>query len=186
MRRMNFITIILSIVLGLIPEILYFTLFIIYTKNIKEKRIKLFFLLSLVFILLNNYSIINYVIFIVLSYIILKLLYKKKTQIIDIFIIDIGLLYLTLVSFITSRFINNNYVMYYIMMLINRILLFLPFIFKNKFNILYKKYYSLWNRNYDKKQPIKSITLRNISLFILNSSIFLINIAIIYVINTFQ
>ena len=176
---MSLLTIILSIILGLIPEILYFTLFIIYTKNIKEKRIKLFFLLSLaylVFILLNNYSIINYIIFIVLAYIILKLLYKKKTQIIDIFVFSIAFSYVCLISFITSRFINNNYIMYYIMMIINRILLFIPFIFKDKFNILYKKYCSLWNRNYDKKQPIKSITLRNISLFTLNIFIFIMNI----------
>ena len=32
------------------------------------------------------------------------------------------------------------------------------------------------NRNYEKKQPIKSITIRNISLFILNIFIFIMNI----------
>ena len=34
----------LSIVLGLIPEVLYFTLFLSYTKNLKGKKIRLFVL----------------------------------------------------------------------------------------------------------------------------------------------
>ena len=186
---MDILNTVISVFLGLIPEVLYFTLFLINTKNIKEKKIKLFLLIAVVYVLcimISRFKIIYYISFIVLIYLILKILYKKNIQIIDIFVISLSFCYVCLISFITSRFINNNYIVYYIMYCINRILLFIPFIFKNKFNILYKKYCSLWNRNYDKKQPIKSITLRNISLFILNSFIFLLNIATIYVINTFQ
>ena len=40
-----------SILFGLIPEVLYFTLFITYTKNIKEKRIKLILLISIAYFL---------------------------------------------------------------------------------------------------------------------------------------
>ena len=74
--------IILSIFLGLIPEVLYFTLFITYCKNIKEKRIKLFLFIALAYILcmfIQRYKIFYYVLFITLIYWIMKLLYKKKT-----------------------------------------------------------------------------------------------------------
>lgn len=178
--------IILSIFLGLIPEVLYFTLFITYTKNIKEKRIKLFLLISLVYILcmfIQRYKIFYYVLFIVLIYLIMKVLYKKKTQILDVFVISIGAIYMTIVSYIGFCFFNEDLSNYYIMMLIARILLFLPFIFRKYFNILYKKYCKLWNRNDDEKRPIKSITLRNISLVTINIAIFLMNLYAISVIN---
>lgn len=180
---------IISILFGLVPEVLYFYLFLIYVKNIKEHRVKLFVLVLFTYIIsifVQEYKVIYYILFISLIYIILKVLYKNKAQIIDIFVFSLSFCYVCLIGFIMSRFIFNNYFYYYICLIINRILLFLPFIFKNKFNILYKKYCSLWNRNYEKKQPIKSITLRNISLIILNGFIFLLNIATVYVINTFQ
>ena len=182
-------TIIMSTLLGLIPEVTFFTMFLIYTKNLKEKKVMLWFLVTLAYILcmfIQRYKVVYYILFIILVYLVLKILYKKKTQIIDIFVFSLSFCYVCFIGFITSRFVNNNYINYYICFIINRILLFLPFIFKNKFNILYKKYCGLWNRNYDKKQPIKSITLRNISLIILNGFIFLLNIATVCVINTFQ
>ena len=170
---------IISILFGLVPEVLYFYLFLIYTKNIKEHRIKLliFILISYTLcVLLAPYKEIYYIGFIVLIYCSLKIIYNKKTQIIDIFVFSISTISLSFIGFICSRFVNNNYIIYYICAFVNRILLFVPFIFKDKFNILYKKYCSLWNRNYEKKQPIKSITLRNISLIILNIFIFIMNI----------
>ena len=172
---------VLSVLLGLIPEVLYFTLFISYTKNIK-----LFLLISVAYfacMLIQEYQIICYILFIILIYLILKLLYKNKTQIIDIFMIGVSYLWLSILSFILMHFTNKDLSNYAIIYFIQRILLFLPFIFKNKFNILYKKYYKLWNRNDNEKRPIKSITLRNISLILLNSIIFFLNIIIIDIIN---
>lgn len=177
---------VVSILFGLIPEVLYFTIFLIYTKNIKEKRIKLFILLSILYfvcMLLQRFMIIYYLLFIVFAYIILKILYKKKTQIIDIFISGVSYLWLSILSVILMNFVDKDFSNYYMILLIQKILLFMPFIFKNKFNILYKKYCKLWNRNDNEKRPIKSITLRNISLILLNSFIFLLNIAIINIIN---
>lgn len=175
-----------SILFGLIPEVLYFTLFITYTKNIKEKRIKLFLLLSILYflcMLLQRFIIIYYIIFIFFAYLILKLLYKNQAQIIDIFIASISYLWLSILSLILMNFVNKDFSNYYIILLIQKILLFMPFLFKNKFNILYKKYCKLWNRNDNEKRPIKSITLRNLSLILLNSFIFLLNITIINIIN---
>ena len=177
---------VLSVLLGLIPEVLYFTLFISYTKNIKEKRVKLFLLISVAYfvcMLIQQYQLIYYIIFVLLIYLILKLLYKKKTQIIDVFIIGLSYLWITLLSIILFVLLKNDLSNYYMLYIVDRIFLFLPFLFKSKFNILYKKYCNLWNRNDKEKRPIKSITLRNISLILLNSVIFFLNIVIINIIN---
>lgn len=178
-----------SILLGLIPEVLYFTLFLSYTKNLKEKRIKLFILIAIAYficILVQSFQILFYFLLIFLMFLVLKLLYKEKTQIIDIFIISLSYFWVVFLSFIMIFFLKDNYSNYWILYAINRIALFLPFIFCNKFNLLYKKYYSLWNRNDNEKRPIKSITLRNISLILLNSFIFFMNITIINMVNYMQ
>ena len=172
----------LTILLGMLPEVLYFTLFISYTKNIKEKRIKLFLLISIFYLLCITtikYQVIYYMIFVLSIFIILKILYKKKAQIIDVFIVGVAYLWLSILSFVLMHFTNKDLSNYAIIYIIQRILLFIPFIFKNKFNTLYKRYYKLWNRNDKEKRPIKSITLRNVSLILLNGVIFFLNIIII-------
>ena len=137
-------------------------------------------------VLISQYKILYYVAFIFISYLAMKLIYKEKVQIIDIFVFSICLMYLTLISFICSLFTKEDMSNYYIMLVINRITLIIPFVFKNKFNVLYNKYKSLWNRNDKIKRPIKSITLRNVSLILLNSFIFITNLAIISIINSIK
>ena len=85
---------------------------------------------------------------------------------------------MTILSFISIKLFNNNLSNYFIVLIFNRIALFIPFLFKNNFNNLYKKYCKFWNRNDNEKRPIKSLTLRNISLISLNSFILLLNITI--------
>lgn len=172
--------------LGLIPEVLYFTMFLIFTKNIKEKKIRLFLFMSIIYficMLVQQYQIIYYVLFIGLVYLLLKILYKDKTQIIDLFVISLSSIYLTILSYICFIFLNKDLSNYYFLYILDRIFLIIPFIFRNKFNILYKKYCNLWNRNDKIKRPIKSITLRNISLMIINFAIFFMNIYAISIIN---
>jgi hypothetical protein len=179
----------LSILLGMIPEVLYFTLMITFTKNIKEKRIKLFLLISIAYficILVQKLQILFYMLLIASIYIVLKILYKNKVQLTDVFIISLSYFWIVLISLLSIFFLNKDYSNFYLLYAIGRILLFVPLIFKNKFNILYKKYYKYWNRNDNEKRPIKSITLRNISLISLNGFIFVMNIAIINMINTLQ
>lgn len=174
---------VIGVVLGLIPEVLYFTLFLSKIKNLTGKRVKLFLLTSIAYLLcimIQQYKILYYILFIVSVYVILKLLYKKKTQIIDIFIISILAIYLTITSYICFKFVTEDFSNYFLYLFIHRIILFFPLIFGKGFNKLYKKYYSLWNRNYNRKQPVKSITLRNISLILLNLFIFILNLIILY------
>lgn len=59
---------IVSIILGLVPEVLFFTLFITYTKDIKEKRVKLFLLTCIIYflcMLIQMYKLVHYISFIV-------------------------------------------------------------------------------------------------------------------------
>ena len=176
--------VILSIFLGMLPEVLYFTLFFIYTLNIKEKKLKLFLgiLISyLTCIFLAPYEIFYYIMFILLLYATLKILYYKNIQIIDFFIVMYGVSYLALLSFLV--YFAHDFKSYLICYIINRILLFSIFILKKHFNKLYIKYCKYWNRNDKAKRPIKSITLRNISLIVINCIIFIINMICIYMIN---
>lgn len=177
---------IFSILFGLFPEVIYFTLFLILTKNLKEKRIKLFLLIAISYILcimLIRYKLLLYTIFIFIVYIILKILYKDKASIIDIFTFAVSTLYLTIMSYLFYKIrtvYNINSFMCYLGL---RIAMFLPLIiFRKRLNKIYKNYCLLWNRNDKKKRPIKSITLRNISLILLNSLIIIIHLCILLLI----
>ena len=175
-----------TIFVGMLPEIIYFTKFMEYAKNIKEHRIKFFLLITLAYILcilVSQYKILYYVAFIFICYLLMKLVYKEKAQIIDIFVFSVSFLYITFSSLICFQFVKEDMSNYYLILIINRFTLILPFLFKNKFNILYNNYKSLWNRNNKIKRPIKSITLRNISLICLNVFIFIANLTLIYISN---
>lgn len=173
-----------SIVLGMLPEILYFTFFIIYTKNIKEKRFKLLGLIALIYFLiifLVPYKIIFYTIFIFLLYGILKLLYKEREDKIDIFVIAFATGYLSVASYFCFNFFNKDLSNYNMLYVVNRILLFLPFIFRKDFNKIYLKYRMFWNRDEGKdinkniKKRPRAISLRNMSLIAINSIIIFMN-----------
>ena len=176
------INFLVSIVLGLLPEVLYFSLFLIYTKNIKEKKLKLFILLAIGYILLImicRYQLLLYIIYIIYSYIILKILYKS--QIIDFFICSIGLTYMTIVSYLLFLIIGSDYIAYYI---IARITLFSIFMFRKYFNKLYMRYRKMWNINNGEK--VKSLTIRNISLLFINTMILVMNIVMIVALNYYH
>lgn len=178
---------IFSLIFGLIPETLYFTLFLIFAKNIKEKKIKLFLLISLSYILCMmfiRYKLLLYVIFIFSLYMILKILYNKKAIITDIFLVSISVLILAITSYGYYFFRTNLQISGFISYMIVRLILFIILILiKNKINKLYNIYCRFWNRNDKENRPIKSITLRNISLTIMNLLIILMNIFIIIKLN---
>lgn len=145
--------ILISLLLGMIPDVLYFMLFIIYAKNIKEHKLKLFIMLAIGYILLImicRYQYIFYIAFVLYIYLIIKWLYKS--QINDLFIIILAFMYLTIIGYIFYVLIHD-YTIYYI---VDRILLFLPLIvFKNKIRNVYLSYSKMWNRN--DKNKIKSL-----------------------------
>jgi len=163
---------IVGLLMGMLPEVLYFTLSVCFIKDIKKQRLKLFSLLVIgyiVLIMVCRFQLLFYLGYIVYVYIVLKKLYESK--IIDLFIVSIVSAYLTLVSFISFKLIDTYMLAY----LINRLMLFIPiFILNYKLNDFYNVYYRLWDRHDGNK--VKSITIRNISLVFINMLIVIFNI----------
>ncbi len=175
----------IDIFLGMVPEVLFFTFFIVVAKNLDNRKNRVLKLLVGVAInyiitgIMTTYNIYSYILIIFFNYIILNLIYRKETDKLDLFLIGLAEWYLLIVGFICFKFISNNMDYYYYALFANRILLVLPFIFKKQMNNLYNKYRLYWNRNDSIEKPIKSITLRNISLILMNVLIFILNICII-------
>lgn len=163
---------IISLFLGMLPEVLYFTLSILFVKDIKKNRLKLFSLLAIGYILLImicRYQLLFYLGYIVYVYMVLKKLYKSK--VIDLFVVSVISAYLTLMSFISFKLVDN----YVFACILNRALLFIPTCLLNyRLNDFYNIYCRLWDRR--KGNKVKSITVRNISLVFINTLIVIFNI----------
>ena len=172
-----------SILIGVIPDVIFLSLFIIYSKKIQTRRVIFFILLLIDYIvtlIIFKYQTLFYILFIVIEYIILRLLYKKEIQLIDSFVITIPFLILFLMSCI-YYFLIPNYMLACILEKIT--ILIMIFLIKNKINIAYKTYRHLWNRTKEEARKIRSITLRNISLILMYIFIFLSDLVCIYIMN---
>lgn len=188
------INLILDILFGMIPEVLFFTMYLTYTKNIKENKGKLFVLISALYfilILLIPYKLIFYIIFIFGVYGILKILYKNKADKIDIFMFAFGTAYVSIVAYLCFIFFDKQLNNYILMYLIDRVCLAIPFLFKKYFNIVYLKYRNLWNRKKineynEKERRPKAITLRNISVVAINLIIIFMNYYFILMIEFYE
>lgn len=172
----------INFVFGMIPEVLFFCLFLIYTKKLKHKRLELFILMLFEYFILKlfiNYDVWFQIAYTFITFILLKVLYKEKAIITDIFVFALASIILIIISFLSYMIIFhtlNNYVIAYIL---NRILLFSSFYFyKDKLNIFYNKFNSMWNRKPNAK--VRSLTIRNISVIIFNLMFYVINIGMIY------
>lgn len=159
-------------------EPIYFALFLIIGKDLKNKK------LLLTCIMIFEYYMLTYIfpfnvwfqfIYTFIVFVDLKFLYKEKAQITDIFLFSAASIVLILISIIVYLSILYTLNNYYIALIINRIILF-SFLYFNKNNIrnLYKKFYSHWNRH-NNPRVIKSITLRNISVISFNLMFWIIN-----------
>jgi hypothetical protein len=73
----------LEIILGQIPEAIYFAMFMLLTKELKSKRLVFVIGMILEYILILNalpYSIWSYVLYFVVSFILLKLFYREASR----------------------------------------------------------------------------------------------------------
>ena len=173
----------LNILLGLIPEAIYFSLFIIFTKDYKKNRILFAILLTLGYIALkqifpvNVYCQVCYILYVPF---IMWLTNREKFHISDIFVMNwasVSLIALTLPC-LPIFLLLNNYVVFYIAV---RLLMIIFLVcFKNKLRSFYKWIIPQWNRNREKPNPIKALTIRNICVFTLNITIFIIYLSMIF------
>ena len=160
-----------SVFFGLLPEAVYFTLFLCFAKELEHRRLFLFGLIfasSLILSAFLAFSVWYYILSTAAMWGILRLLYKS--QFVDLFLIGAADVYLALLGF---AFINMPN--YWIALAANRVLLFVGlFLSRGRLNRAYLTYLSVWNVNPDAK--IKSLTVRNISMVCLNIMIFAFNI----------
>lgn len=165
---MNFI---ISLLLGMLPEVLYITAMTSYLEGIKTKRIRLFLLNSLgyiVLIMICRFELIFYISYIIYLYWVLKLNFKAHIS--SFFMISVVFSSIVWVSFICSFF--SSYELGYIM---SRLFLITIYLYLRKeLKIVYDNYKACWNRNSVHK--IKSITLRNCSLVFINTMIVTLDI----------
>jgi len=173
-----------ELLLGQIPEAIYFALFMIFAKNLKEKRLLFTFLMIIEYIILTRIIMFNswfQILYTGITFIILKVLYKEKAQITDIFTFGIASIILMIVSasyfFLIRPLVKN----FYLSMIVNRLVLFAIVLGFNKhlykIQNIYKKF---WNRNDKVKKKIKSTTFRCVNLVIFNVMFYIINIGMLY------
>lgn len=170
----------LELLLGQIPEAIYFALFMIFTKELKTKRILYTILMIVEYVLLKffiEYNIWFQVAYTIIQFLILKLLYKEKAQVTDIFTFGIASLILITCSIISGGVYLLNPITGIIF---SRLLPFIIiFIFKNKLCNIQKLYKRYWNRNDELKTKIKSTTFRCLNVVLFNLMFYIINAGMI-------
>lgn len=175
----------LELLLGQIPEAIYFALFMIFTKEIKSRRLIFVIGMILEYILILNvfpYSTLAHVLYFVLTYILMKILYNDKCNVTDVFTLGIASLVLMIICFalfIIMQVIFPVYIVYVILTKIVSLLLII--IFRNKLHNIQKIYNKLWNRS-EHKYKIKSTTFRSLNLVLFNIMFYIINLGMMYTI----
>lgn len=172
----------LNILLGLIPEAIYFSLFIIFTKDYKKNRILFTILLTLGYIALkqifpaNVYCQVCYILYVPF---IMWLTNREKFHMSDIFVFSYSFIILGLLTILSCPFIYLfNYIVGFC---INRVLMAVFLIlFKKRLHRVYKWLIPQWNRNRAKPNPIKALTVRNLCVIPLNISIFLLYLCMVF------
>lgn len=171
----------LELLLGQVPEAIYFALFMIFTKEIKTKRITFIVLMVVEYILAKYshiFSLNFHILYTIMTFITMKVLYKEKTQIIDVFtfgIASIGLIITSAISFLLFRpnmlavAISNRIILFILLFLLRKCL--------PKIEAVYKK---LWNRNDSVDKKIKSTTFRSLNIVVFNLMFYVINLGMLY------
>ena len=171
-----------QLILGQIPEAIYFALFMIFAKNLKDKRI--IFILIMIFEYIALTQLIQFnvwlqVIYTFMTYLNLKVFYKEKARITDICTFMIASIFLIASSALCFMFLKIDISL---VTLINRIILFsLLFIFKNKLKIIENIYNKIWNRH-NIPNTIKSVTFRSLFIVIFNLMFYVINSGMLFAI----
>ncbi len=174
----------LQILLGFIPEAIYFALFIIFTKQLKEKRILFIFLMIAEYLLLKyflHYTVWFQIIYTFFTYLILKILYKEKAQITDIFTFILASVFLIVASSVVFILFNLTIKNMLLAAIVLRFVTFMPlFLFNYKLNKIQNIYKKLWNRNDKIKKKMKSTTFRCINIILFNITFYILNIVMLY------
>lgn len=174
---------ILEIILGQVPEAVYFAVFMILVKGLKSRRFIFIVSMIIEYLLVLNvlpYSIWSYVLYFVLLFLLLKILYKDKSNVTDVFTMGIAsiiLIIVSILSYIVVSLFTTNIILGNLCQKI--ILFFVILVCKSylpKINNIYRK---LWNRS-EISYKMKSTTFRVLNLIIFNFSFIIINLGVIF------
>lgn len=179
---------ILMIFLEKICEALYFSLFIIYGKKLKEKRILFTIIMIFEYLLLTNvfcYCLWMHILYFIMTYINLKVLYKEKSQITDIFLMAVASILLIVISILCGLPQILFKFKYFYLLIINRLLMFsILYLLRNKIYNNYILFCNNWNRK--KENQIRSLTIRNISIILFNFMFYVLNLMLLYAVFTIK
>lgn len=171
----------LQLLLGQIPEAIFIALFMIFTKDIKNKRLLFTVIMTIEYLLLMSlfaYNWMFHILYLVMTFIILKILYKEKAQITDVFIFAMSYIFIIMSSVVCYIISSNNVV---IGCITNRLMLFIPLLVLNyKLSYIQRIYMKYWNRNDKIKKKMKSITFRSLNVVVFNLLFSIINFGMIY------
>ncbi|MGN1301212.1 MAG: hypothetical protein ACI4U9_01620 [Clostridia bacterium] len=177
------------IILEKVVEAIYFSMFLIIGKNIKNKKLLFIGIMVFEYLMLKHfikYSVYFQLAYTFMSYVNLKVLYKEKAQITDIFLFTAASLLLIAISAASYGIVYITVREYFVALILNRILLFSTLYFARKFiREKYKSFCSLWNRH-NIPNTIKSLTLRNISIITFNLMFWLINLGMLIAYNYYH
>lgn len=175
---------VLQLLLGQIPEAIYFALFMIFTKRLDKKQILFTILMIIEYILLFNFTpmtIWSHISYFIITYMILRLLYHEKSQITDIFTLGIASILMIIISMISYIIVAVTIKDIIICNILAKIMLFIILYFiRNKLYKIQNTYKKLWNRNDKIPKPMKSITFRCTNLVLFNIMFFIINNSILF------
>lgn len=173
----------LQIILGQIPEAIFFSLFMIYTKRLKEKRFLYISIMIMEYLILAGiiqFNVWLQIIYTFMSYLILKILYREKAQITDIFTFAIASLFVIVTSIIMYFIVYFTFKNMIVCVILQKILLFVVLLLlRKKLYKIQEIYKKLWNRKKIRNYKIKSTTFRCINIVIFNCMFYIINIGML-------
>lgn len=173
----------LQTLIGQIPEAIFFALFLIFAKQLKEKRVVFTSIMVVDYVLLLNllpYNIWSQLLYIVLTYLNLKILYRERAQITDIFTFTIASILVIVMSAISYIIVASTIKNIICATILCKILMFLfLYLFRNKLYKITCLYKKTWNR-YKNKTKIKSTTFRSMNIIIFNIMFYIIHLGMIY------
>lgn len=151
-------------ILGSILQPIYFSLFLFYTKDIKDKRalFTIIMILETLFLrcILKIYNGIDFeILYSISMYIVLRLIYQKKARITDIVTFILSVIFQGIISVSTILILGVNI---YSIIVSSIVLIIITYLLKNKLIKIENFYNRFWNKHNNPKF-LKSVTIRGFS-----------------------
>ena len=175
---------VISSVINILFEVWFIWKLICKAKDINSQKVVIYIIILISYIISSvmiNFTYKNQIymllILAVMIYLFMKIIFKNKFQISDIFLIYYISATILIIAILTQLIFGYTLTA----LIIDRIILLIIALMLGKYlRKIYKIYLYNWNRGENHK--IKSITIRNVSIIIMNLTIFIINT---YILNCF-